>query len=156
MANSLKRLAMIGAATLSLSVTPALAQSQELSGIVVTNANGRLTLKTPQGDQTIVVPPNVRVRSISGAFNGQKETVPLTAVIPGLPVVVDVDGSGGQLVASEIDYKAKDYKTAAQIQAGVQETARREAELRAAYSRMGDWDIRAEKTLYFKTGSAVI
>jgi outer membrane protein OmpA-like peptidoglycan-associated protein len=71
-------------------------------------------------------------------------------------VTIQVEGSEGHLVASEIDYKAKDYKTAAQIQAGVQETARREAELRSAYSKMGDWDIRAEKVIYFKVGSAVI
>jgi outer membrane protein OmpA-like peptidoglycan-associated protein len=144
------------AGAVSLTAAPALAQTQEVQGIVVTNQNHRLTLKTPQGDQTIAIAPNVRVRSISGAFNGNKETVPLTAVIPGLPVVVQVESSAGGLVASEIDYKAKDYKTAAQIQAGVQETARREAELRSAYSKMGDWDVRAEKVIYFKVGSAAI
>ena len=62
----------------------------------------------------------------------------------------------GQLVASEVDYKASDYKTAAQIQAGVQETARRESELRTAYSKIGAWDVRAEENIYFKSGSAVV
>lgn len=146
----------IAVGAIMLLTAPVIAGEQEIHGIVVTNHNGQLTLKTPHGDQTIVVPPNVRVRSISGAFNGNKETVPLTAVIPGLPVVIDLDASGGQLVAKEIDYKAKDYKTAAQIQAGVQETARREAELRGAYSKMGNWDVRAEKTIYFKVGSTAI
>ena len=156
MNNRLNRLMLVGAGALALLAGPALAQSQKIEGIVVTNQDGRLTIKTPQGDQTISVPPDTRVRSISGPLNGQKETVPLTAVIPGLPVVIDVDSSTGQPVATEIDYKAKDYKTAAQIQAGIQETARREAELRTAYSKMGDWDIRAEETLYFKVGSAAI
>jgi OmpA-OmpF porin, OOP family len=156
MAHRLSRLMIVGAGAMTLVVAPVFAQAQELTGIVVTNHNGRLMIKTPHGDQTIAVAPNVRVRSISGAFNGNKEIMPLTAVIPGLPVVVDVDNSAGHLVATEIDYKAKDYKTAAQIQAGVQETARREAELRHAYSKMGDWDIRAEKTVYFKVGSAVV
>ena len=150
------KLFIAGAAAATLIVSPALAEGHEMQGIVVTNHNGRLTIKTPQGDQTIGVPSHVRVRSISGAFNGKKETVPLTAVIPGLPVVVDVDNSTGHPVATEIDYRAKDYKTAAQIQAGVQETARREAELRNAYSKMGSWNVRAEKTVYFKVGSAVI
>jgi outer membrane protein OmpA-like peptidoglycan-associated protein len=156
MNDRLSKLLIIVAGAATLIAVPALAQSQEIQGIVVTNQNGRLTIKTPQGDQTIVVPSHIRVRSISGAFNGKKEVVPLTAVIPGLPVVIDVDSSAGHLVAREIDYKAKDYKTAAQIQAGVQETARREAELRNAYSKMGNWDIRAEKTVYFKVGSAVV
>src|SRR3954452_10804310 len=156
MNDHLSRLLIVGAGAATLIVAPALAQSQEIQGIVVTNQNGRLTIKTPQGDQTIMVPSHIRVRSISGAFNGQKEIVPLTAVIPGLPVVIDVDSSAGNLVATEIDYKAKDYKTAAQIQAGVEETARREAELRNAYSKMGEWNVLAEKNVFFKTGSAVI
>jgi outer membrane protein OmpA-like peptidoglycan-associated protein len=150
------RLLIVSLGAILLSATPAFAQSEEIRGIVVTNHNGQITLKTEHGDQTIMVPPQTRVRSISGAFSGNKEIVPLSAVIPGLPVIIDGDRSGGHLVAREIDYKAKDYKTAAQIQAGVQETARREAELRSAYSKMGDWDIRAEKTVYFKVGSTVM
>ena len=156
MSDQLRRILIAGIGAAALIGMPAVAQSHEMQGIVVTNQDGHLTIKTPHGDQAIMVPPNTRVRSISGAFNGNKEVVPLTAVIPGLPVVVEVDNSAGHLVAREIDYKAKDYKTAAQIQAGVQETARREAELRNAYSKMGDWDIRAEKTIYFKVGSAAI
>jgi outer membrane protein OmpA-like peptidoglycan-associated protein len=150
------RLMMFGAAAASLAITPALAQLQEVQGIVVTNANGQLTVKTPQGDQTVTLAPDARIRSVSGALGGQKEVVPPTALIPGLPIVMDVDNSSGQMVAKDVEYKAKDYKTAAQIQAGVQETARREAELRNAYSKMGNWDIRAEDNVYFKTGSAVI
>lgn len=147
---------ILAASAASLQVAPALAQSQKIEGIIVTNQNGMLTVKTPAGDQSIALPPNTRVRSISGPLGGQKETVPTTALIPGLPVTIEADSSSGRPVALEVDYKAKDYKTAAQIQAGVQETARREAELRASYSKMGDWDVRAERTVYFKTGSAVI
>jgi OmpA-OmpF porin, OOP family len=146
------RLLIVGAAAAALFATPALAQS-ELEGIIVTNQNGQLTVKTPAGDKTISLPPSTRVRSVSGPLGGQKETVPTTALIPGLPVHIELDASGA---ANDIEYKEKDYKTAAQIQAGVQETARREAELRSAYSKMGDWDVREEENIYFKTGSSVI
>ncbi|MFL6735067.1 MAG: hypothetical protein ACJ8EY_10275, partial [Sphingomicrobium sp.] len=125
MRNQWTRLLLVGAGATTLFVSPALSQSQQIEGIVVTNQNGQMTLKTPQGDLRIAVPQDTRVRSISGPFSGQKETVPITAVIPGLPVTVEADGGPGALVAREIDYKAKDYKTAAQIQAGVQETARK-------------------------------
>src|SRR3982751_5041638 len=131
---------------------PAFGQAHEIQGIVVTNKDGQLTVKTPQGNRTITLPQDARVRSISGAFNANKEVVPTSSLIPGLPVTIDAEGS----VAREIDYKAKDYKTAAQIQAGIEETTRRSEELRTAYSRMGDWDIRAEENVFFKTGSAVI
>lgn len=147
---------VLAASAAALQPVPAFAQAQEIQGIIVTNQNGMLTVKTPHGDQTIALPADTRVRSISGPLGGQKETVPTTALIPGLPVTIQADASSGRAVARQVDYKAKDYKTAAQIQAGVQETARREAELRASYSKMGEWDIRAEGTVYFKVGSAVI
>jgi len=150
------RMLMVGACAAAAFIAPVYAQVQQIQGIVVTNKDGQLTVKTPQGDQTIAISPNARVRSVSGPLGGQKETVPTTALIPGLPVVIQADTESGQLMASDIEYKAKDYKTAAQIQAGVQETARREAELRSAYSKMGSWDIRAEQEVFFKSGSAVI
>ena len=140
------------AALAALSMSPAYAQSHQVQGIIVTNQNGQLTVKTPSGNKTYVLHQGARIRSISGPLGGQKETVPPASLIPGLPVTMDVEGN----VATEVDYKAKDYKTAAQIQAGVEETSRRSEELRTAYSKMGDWDIRAEHTVYYKTGSAVM
>src|ERR1700754_3323513 len=74
-------------------VAPAFAEVRQIQGIVVTNANGQLTIKTPQGDQTIALPDSTRVRSIAGPLGGQKETVPVTALIPGLPVTIDADDS---------------------------------------------------------------
>jgi OmpA-OmpF porin, OOP family len=136
--------------------TAAPAEMLEIQGIIVTNQSGRLTVKTPHGDQTVMLSPSARIRSVSGPLGGQKEDVPATALLPGLPVVIEADNASGLLVASDIEYKAKDYKTAAQIQAGVQETSRREAELRTAYTRMGNWDVRAEENVYFKSGSAVM
>jgi len=150
--NRLVLAAVIAAAAQS----PAIAAPVKVQGVIVTNQNGQLTIKTPNGDQTIVLPPGTPVRSISGVFGGQKEEVSHAALLPGLPVTIDGDDASGQVVASKINYKASDYKTAVQINAGVQETARREAELRSAYSKMGDWDIRAEENIYFKTGSAVV
>jgi outer membrane protein OmpA-like peptidoglycan-associated protein len=148
---------------------PAAAQ-EPIKGIVVTNEGGVLTVKTPAGNQTIMLDGNVRIRSISGALGGQKEEMPPTSLIPGLSVEIEGTQSADGLVATEIDFKAKDYKTAAQIQAGTEEarrrgaetaaraaeTARREAELRSSYEKVGQWDVRAEKSVYFKTNSAVI
>jgi outer membrane protein OmpA-like peptidoglycan-associated protein len=143
---------IIAASAVAFNAAPALAQTHQIQGIVVTNKAGQLTIKTPSGNQTVTLPHDARVRSISGAFNSNKQVMPTSSLIPGLPVTIQMDGH----VAREVDYKAKDYKTAAQIQAGVEETARRSEELRTAYSRMGDWDVRAEHNVYFKTGSAVI
>jgi OmpA-OmpF porin, OOP family len=157
MASHLSRFLILGTSLFLLQGSPALSQTQKIEGIVVTSKDGQLTIKTPQGDQAVTLPADTRVRSVSGPLGGQKETVPTTALIPGLPVSIEAEGSpSGGLVAKDIEYKAKDYKTAAQIQAGVQETARREEELRTAYSKMGSWDIRAEENVHFKSGSAVV
>ena len=156
MTRSALRQLIVGLTAATLYIAPASSEVRQIKGIVVTNQNGQLTVKTPAGDQMIGLAAGVRVRSISGPLGGQKEDVPVSALIPGLPVTIEADDASGQLVASEVDYKASDYKTAAQIQAGVQETARRESELRSAYSKMGAWDVRAEENIYFNSGSAAV
>lgn len=156
MEKSLMRLMLVGAGAAALHCAPASAEPREVQGIVVTNQNGQLVVKTPSGNQTFALGPNTRIRSVSGPLGGQKDVAPAASLLPGLPVVIEGDDANGQFVINDIEYKAKDYKTAAQIQAGVEETARRSEELRSAYSKMGDWDVRAEENIYFKTGSAVI
>jgi OOP family OmpA-OmpF porin len=147
---------MIAAAAAALYSAPAASEPREIQGIVVTNENGQLTIKTPAGNQTFSLSADARIRSISGPLGGQKEEVPAASLLPGLPVTIEGDDASGSFVISEVDYKAKDYKTAAQIQAGVEETARRSEEVRSAYSKMGQWDIRAEENIYFKSGSTVV
>jgi outer membrane protein OmpA-like peptidoglycan-associated protein len=150
------RLMIVAAGSAVLYCAPAASAPREIQGIVVTNQNGQLTIKTPAGNQTFSLSADSRIRSISGPLGGQKEEVPATSLLPGLPVTIEGDDASGQFVISEIDYKAKDYKTAAQIQAGVEETTRRSEEMRSAYSKMGQWDIRGEENIYFKSGSAVV
>src|SRR5687767_14820883 len=84
---------------------PALADSVKIECVVVTIQGGRLTIKPPMGVQTIVLPPQARVRSVSGVFGGQKETVSQAALLPGLPVSIEGDNSSGQIVANDIEYK---------------------------------------------------
>ena len=144
-----------GAAIL-MAGTMASAAPQEVKGIIVTNQNGLLTVKTEMGNQAIQIGPGARIQSVSGPLGGQKQTVPVSALIPGLPISVDGDDSTGQLIASRIEYKSSDYKTAAQIQAGVEATADKEAQLRKAYSQLGEFNVRNELAVYFKSGSATI
>ena len=84
---------LIVASAVTLTATPLLAQTK-VEGIVVTNKDGQLTIKTPHGNQTVSLPHDARVRSISGALGGQKEVVPTTSLIPGLPVTIQMDGHG--------------------------------------------------------------
>src|SRR6187455_2907070 len=86
--------------------TPAIAAPVKVQGVVVTNQNGQLTIKTPNGDQTIVLPPNTPIRSISCVFGGQKEEVSHAALLPGLPVTIEGDDSSGRVVAGKVDYSS--------------------------------------------------
>lgn len=132
----------------------ALAAPQQVKGIVVTNENGQLTLKTPAGNQVISINPGTDVRSISGPLGGQKQSMPTSALIAGLPVTIVLDDATGQAV--KVEYKASDYKTAAQIQAGVEATAAKTDEALAALSKVGEFNVRAETAVYFASGSAVV
>ena len=163
MIERLTRSMILASALATFATAPLLAAPQEIQGIIVNHVGGQITIKTPSGNQSIALAPGVRVRSISGVFGANKEHQPIAALIPGLPVTVQADDSSGHLVASEIDYKKSEHKTASQVQAGVEETkrqaeetARREAELRSAYMKLGQWDVQIEKNVYFKTGSAAI
>jgi OOP family OmpA-OmpF porin len=146
------RLIIAGAAAAALFSTSAFAQS-EVQGIVVTNQNGQLTLKTPAGNQVVPINIATDVKSISGPLGGQRQTQPLASLIPGLPVTVDLDASGQ---ATKIEYKAKDYETAAQIQAGVEATAAKTEAALTALSKVGQYNVRAETAVYYPTGSYAI
>ena len=148
------KFSLIVAGALLTAVTATAAEAGQIKGIIVTNQNGQLTVKTPAGNQPITLSGDASVRSISGPLGGQKEDQPVSALIPGLPVTIEVDDATGQ--ASKVEYKASDYKTAAQIQAGVEATAAKTEEAVAALSRVGEWNVRAETAVYFKSGSAAI
>lgn len=150
---SKSRLFALTAAGSILMSSLAFAAPQQVKGIVVTNENGQLTLKTPAGNQTISLSPGTNVRSISGPLGGQKQSMPTSALIAGLPVTVDLDDAGQ---ATKVEYKASDYKTAAQIQAGVEATAAKTDEALAALSKVGEYNVRAETAVYFASGSAVV
>ena len=143
-----------GAAAAALYTSSAIAAPTEIQGIVVTNQNGQLTVKTPAGNQVVSIGSAVDVRSVSGPFGGQKQSMPVTALIPGLPVTIDMDDATSQ--ASKIEYKAKDYGTAAQIQAGVEATAAKSDAALTALSKVGQFNVRAESVVYFPSGSAAI
>jgi OmpA-OmpF porin, OOP family len=144
-----------GAAMLMMSAA-GFADPQQVKGIIVTNQNGQLTVKTEAGNQTIQIGGDAKIQSVGGPFGAQKDDQTASALIPGLPISVVGDDSTGRLVASKIEYKASDFKTAAQIQAGVEATANKEAQLRQAYSQLGEFEVRNETAVYFKTGSASI
>jgi OOP family OmpA-OmpF porin len=148
-------LAVSGALLAMVMAAPSLAQQQEIKGIIVTNQDGQLTLTTPSGNQVVSIGA-ADIRSIAGPLGRQRRQMPATALISGLPVSIVADNSSGKLVASKIEYKASDYKTAAQIQAGVEATAIKAESAVTALSKVGQWNVQAETAVYFANGSSVV
>jgi OOP family OmpA-OmpF porin len=156
---------MAGAAAL-LFASAAYAGDREVEGAIVSGGNGQIVLRTATGDQTITVNSETKVRQKSGLFN--KTDMPATALLAGLHVEAEIDDETG--IAKEVDFTEDDYKMALSISAGGHATAqqaeanrqRGEAlsasnqQLRELSSNVGEWDMREEANIYFKTGSSAI
>lgn len=134
--------------------TAALAEPIKTEAVITKVEGNTITAKTMNGPLTVVLSPSTDIAQTSGLAS--KKGRDAKHLIPGLIFTVDGDLQGQTLTAEHIRFKEKDWRTAVATKAGVEETSRRSEELRTAYSKMGDWDIRAEENVFFKTGSAVI
>ena len=110
---TLKWTGLLAFTAMTICTAPASAQEQRMEGIIVTHQHGQLTVKTPSGNQAVSLAPGVRVRSIAGALGGQKQVMPVSALIPGLPIVIDyTPGPGGQVVAHANDSSQGPHRAA--------------------------------------------
>ena len=141
---------------MTLAAAPGMTHPAKLDGVIMSVRPGRVLVRTEAGEQTVVVPPSTRIESISGAFNASRARKPATALISGLPIKVEGNLDANVFTANRIEYKAKDYQTAVQIQAGVHDTAKSNREVRSAVSKTGQFDVKAETHVFFTVGSAVI
>lgn len=157
MTNPRNRLVAITALA-ALLATPSMAFDEpvEIEGIIFKVDRNRVVLRTGAGERIVTIPQNADVVSVSGAFNSNRRHREPSVLLPGLPVKVRGELSGTDLVASTIEFKAKDYKTAVQIQAGVHETAASTAEVRSAVAQTGEFEVKEEAHVFFGVGSATI
>jgi outer membrane protein OmpA-like peptidoglycan-associated protein len=95
---------------------------QTIKGLIAGRDGANMIVKGPSGNVTIALNDATQVEAVKGAFGFKKETMGLTALVPGLPVEVKFTGSPGQFTATKIKFKADDLKTANEIQAGLTPT----------------------------------
>jgi outer membrane protein OmpA-like peptidoglycan-associated protein len=170
--------ALIGLAALAAADQFSLGQKAELEGIITGRDGDTMTVKTEAGTAIARLTANTDVKVKKGKLGILKEGAAATALIPGLKV--DVDGVGdekGRLIATKVRFASGDLKTAQAIQAGLAETEEKvaanqrgiqankqaiekvqgeQAELKRRFGQLGDYDLKAEATVYFQVGSAVI
>src|SRR3546814_7201529 len=106
-----------------------------------------MQVTTADGTNTVIAINDATRIKASGGFLGlSRNKLAADALLNGLPVSVETLQSGGGLVASEIDLKNKDLKTAAMIHNGTdQRFSEQNAATEALRGRMGDIDQRSEE-----------
>ena len=137
-----------------------------------------MIVKTQDGNTvTVTLTDNTKIEAAKGRFGFRRSDMGMTALIPGLPVEVEGEQSGGSLIAKTVKFRASSLNTANQIQAGLQPT---DEELKAAqaeeqanqqkimanqaeqaalskrFGELGDYDVKATATVYFAVNSHTV
>lgn len=135
----------------------AMTAGPELKGVITARKGDRLRITTADGSSAVVaVNETTRIRASSGLFGSKAEKPTLNSLLNGLPVTVKTMQAGQVLLASQISYKAGDFKTANMIRNGTaQQFAEQTAATQALRGRMADIDnynIKGTTNVFFDTG----
>jgi len=133
----------------------------EIEGIISARGDNRMQVTAADGTNTvIVVDENTRIKASGGFLGLGSNKLGADSLLNGLPVSVETLQWDGGLVASKIDLKNKDLKTASMIRTGTdQRFAEQTAATEALRGRVGDIDqynVKATTNVNFDTGKAVL
>jgi len=136
-----------------LAAMPAFAADGDKStmkGMITGVQGSTVTIKDANNvEQSITLSPTTKVESVSGLVGAQHKTVEQSALMPGLPITADVEAAGAGFNATKIEFKASDFKTAQQVQAGLAPT-------KARMDDFGTYEALATVDVLFASGSTKI
>src|SRR5215472_12203885 len=125
MRKNVTRLVLCGLTTASMLAVAGTAwgQKQTIKGLITGRNGANVIIRGQDGNNvTVTLTDNTKIEAIKGGFGFRRSDMGMTALIPGLPVEVEGEQSGGQLVAQTVKFRASALNTANQIQAGLQPT----------------------------------
>lgn len=133
----------------------------EIEGIISARSGDRMQVTTANGAKSVITINDATKITASGGFLSlNRSRLAATSLLNGLPVSVKTLQWGGELVASQIDLKNKDLKTASMIHNGTdQRFAEQTAATEALRGRMADIDqynVKSTTNVNFDTGKAVL
>ncbi len=133
----------------------------EIEGIISARSDDRIQVTAADGTRTTIAIDDETEIKASGGFLGLgRRELAAASLLNGVPVKIETMQWGDGLVASEIDLKTKDLKTAAMIHNGTdQRFTQQEAATEALRGRMGDIDkynLKGTTNVNFDTGKAVL
>lgn len=136
-------------------------QGPKIEGLISARSGDRMQVTSADGTSTIVtINDSTRIKASGGFLGINRSKLAAASLLNGLPVSVETMQSGDGLVASEIDLKSKDLRTASMIRSGTaQGFAEQTAATEALRGRMGDIDkynIKSTTNVNFDTGKAVL
>ncbi len=138
--------------------TSAMTKGPEIRGNIVARSADRIMVALPDGTRTVVfIDGNTKIKSGGGFLGGGKKLGP-DALLNGLPVTVRTMQAGAVLLASQINFKGGDLRTAGMIRTGTEQGfAEQTAATEALRGRMADIDkynIKGTTNVYFDTAQS--
>jgi Outer membrane protein and related peptidoglycan-associated (lipo)proteins len=136
-------------------------QGPEIEGIIAARTGDQLQVVSTDGTRNVVTVNSATRITASGGFLGlDRDQLGPDQLLNGLPVKIDTLQSSGGLVASKIDLKNRDLRTAEMIRNGTSQRFEEQAAATDALrARMGDIDkynIKSTTNVHFDTGKAVL
>lgn len=134
-----------------------LTEGPDIEGFISAREANRMRVTSPDGNSTaITLADATQIRASKGLFGINRSKLATDSLLNGLPVTVKTVQWGDGLVASKINLRNKDLKTASMIRNGTaQGFAEQTAATEALRGRMGDIDkynIKGTTNVYFDTG----
>ena len=131
----------------------------EIKGVISARSGDQMQVTTENGTKTVIVINDAtKVKASKGFLGLGRNTLPSTSLLNGLPVTVRTLQAGEALVASQIDFRNNDFKTAKMIRSGTSQGFEEQtAATDALRGRMGDIDqynIKGTTNVNFDTGKA--
>ncbi len=148
-----------------INVTGSRTEGPELKGFISARTDNKLQVTAPDGSRTVVaVNEATKIKASSGLF-GSRSKPTADSLLNGIPVTVKTWQTDGGLVATQINLKNSDLKTASMIRNATDQRfgehdaaiAQNAAATEALRGRVGDIDnylIKATTNVNFDTGKA--
>lgn len=141
--------------------TSEMTRGPDIEGIISGRSEDKIRVTAADGTSTIVAFNAMTQIKAKGGFLGlSRNKLTADSLMNGLPVTVKTLQSGGSLLASQIDLKNNDLKTANMIRNGTAEgfaaqTAATGA-LRSRVADIGQYNVKGTTNVNFDTGKAIL
>ncbi len=141
--------------------TTAMTEGPEIKGIISARSGDKMKVMAPDGTTSLVfINEATRIRGANGLFGLGRRALDGGSLLNGLPVSVKTMQAGQVLLASQINLKTRDLRTATMIRNGTaQGFAEQTAATVALRGRVGDIDqynVKGTTNVYFDSGRAVL